>query len=212
MICSITAALVSLALLTSIVSAEEPTTCTYSTSSWNVKQKRSVEARTVSHAYSELADEEVDKATGCTVCSEDQMELSIPGIAPFKLCRKIAPDVEAALNDLIMKGFPVKSIKGYLVIKSRGEIDSKGNRTGFSNHSYGAAVDINRELNGLYDNCYSFGPSCRLVLGGRWQPETPGTNVDDGPSVKAMKGIGLKWGGQIAGRQKDFMHFSPTGY
>jgi len=30
--------------------------------------------------------------------------------------------------------------------------------------------------------------------------------------VKELVNSGLKWGGEIKGWQKDFMHFSPTGY
>ena len=95
---------------------------------------------------------------------------------------------------------------------TRGPTDAEGLRTAFSNHSFGVALDVNAELNGLYDRCPSFGPDCRLLLGGRWQPDAPGGLSADSAVVEALREAGLRWGGEIAGKQKDFMHFSPTGY
>ena len=95
---------------------------------------------------------------------------------------------------------------------TKGNIDSLGNRTQFSNHSFGVAIDINEEQNGLYDHCVSFGPACRLRRGGIWKPDQVGSLTPDSPIVEGLKGMGLKWGGQIEGDQKDFMHFSPSGY
>jgi hypothetical protein len=95
---------------------------------------------------------------------------------------------------------------------TRGDTDRHGNRTRYSNHAFGIALDINPEANGLYDRCPRFGPGCRLIKGGRWNPARPASLTADGPVVRALKNIGLRWGGQIEGRQKDFMHFSPTGY
>jgi hypothetical protein len=98
------------------------------------------------------------------------------------------------------------------VIKSRGAADGNGNRIGFSNHSFGTAIDINPEQNGLYDNCITFGPQCRLLRGGEWRPGTPGTLDKNGDIVTLFKQAGFQWGGEIVGKQKDFMHFSLTGY
>ncbi len=189
-----------------------PATCTYETQRWSVVLKQSVDARIVSHPYGELAPEEVDPVTGCTVCSEDQERVVVPPLEPFFLCYKIAPQVRAALEGLLRSGAPVFEVVGYHVIRSQGPVDGAGNRTGFSNHSYGTAVDINPELNGLYDHCLEFGAACRLIRGGEWRPGVRGTLERDGDIVRAFKSAGLRWGGEIAGRQKDFMHFSPTGY
>ncbi|HAR46373.1 MAG: hypothetical protein A2X56_01795 [Nitrospirae bacterium GWC2_57_13] len=189
-----------------------PAVCKYKVSRWNVPLKRSEGHQTVSHSYSRLAPDEIDSETGCTVCSEDQELIEVPPLEPFRLCWKIAPKVRAGLERLVRDGAPIFSVKGYVVIRSRGPLDADGNRTVFSNHSYGTALDINAQLNGLYDNCLEFGPWCRLVMGGPWEPSAPGALVPEGEIVRTFTSIGLKWGGEIEGRQKDFMHFSPTGY
>jgi hypothetical protein len=155
---------------------------------------------------------EIDKESGCTVCSEDQDVVDVPPIRKFSLCYKLAPLVRFVLKDLVAKGAPIHTIIGYHVTKSVGEADASGARTEFGNHSYGTAFDINPEQNGLYDNCVKFGPECRLVRGGPWKPGTPGTIEKDGVIVKKLDETGFVWGGEIEGKQKDFMHFSLTGY
>jgi hypothetical protein len=189
-----------------------PSACTYEMQIWNVNQKSSSDTRKVEHSYAELAANEQDAATGCTVCSEDQERISIPPLQPFSICFKLAPRVRSILGDMIRNGAPIHTVVGYHVIKSRGPIDGNGNRTEFSNHSFGTAIDINPELNGLYDTCISVGPECRLIRGGEWKPGTPGTLEQNSDIVTLFKQEGFKWGGEIAGKQKDFMHFSLTGY
>lgn len=189
-----------------------PRTCTYEESRWNVELRRSVGPLAVRHPYSETTAEEIDPATGCTVCREDQKQVSVPPLAPFLLCYTIAPMVQRTLETLVRRGEPLFTVQGYRVIRSRGPIDEQGNRTVFSNHSFGTALDINRDLNGLYDRCMQFGPECRLLLGGHWRPGVPGTLEQGGAMVRALTALGLRWGGVMQGRQKDFMHFSYTGY
>jgi len=189
-----------------------PESCTYELQLWNVIEKRSVTTKNVEHSYSELRPEELDPATGCTVCSEDQELISTPPLPPFSVCFKLAPSVRSILGDMVRRGALLRTVVGYHVIKSRGVIDKNGNRTGFSNHSFGTAIDLNSEQNGLYDNCISFGPECRLIRGGEWKPGVPGTLDKNSDIVKMFKQAGFQWGGEIAGKQKDFMHFSLTGY
>lgn len=189
-----------------------PQRCTYEVQSWSVALKKSVDRKTVSHPYSTMTSDEIDPVTGCTVCREDQEVISISPLNPFSVCYRIAPQVRGTLESLVRDGAPVFTIIGYHVLKSRGHVDGDGNRTGFSNHSFGTAIDINPELNGLYDSCLHFGSGCRLIRGGEWHPGVLGTLEHDSDIVKAFKAIGLRWGGEIAGGQKDFMHFSPTGY
>jgi hypothetical protein len=189
-----------------------PSTCTYEMQVWNVNLRNSTDTRRVRHAYDELIAAEIDESTGCTVCSEDQMTLNMPPLPAFSVCSKLAPQVRSLMNDLIRKGAAVRTVVGYHVIKSRGPVNGNGERTGFSNHSYGTAIDINPEQNGLYENCVIFGPQCRLLRGGEWKPGVPGTLERNSEIVSLFRQAGFKWGGEIAGKQKDFMHFSKTGY
>lgn len=129
------------------------------------------------------------------------------------MCKLIAPQVKGAFLELQRRGAQIKSVVAYRVGRSRGNIDSNGNRSGFSNHSYGVALDINAEHNGLYTQCERFGPHCVLSRGGVWQPgNDPYSLSSTSDIVRVFKANGLKWGGEIAGQQKDFMHFSPSGY
>jgi hypothetical protein len=204
------------------LAAERPTpsTCTYEARTWNVALGRSVSRQGVVHAYAALAPEERDPVTGCTVCREDQEILDIPPLAPFAVCHRLAPQVRAVLTTLVWQGQPIFRVDGYRVIRSRGPLDGNGNRTVFSNHAYGAALDLNPEQNGLYNRCPRLGPGCRLIRGGAWRPGTPGTPgmpgtpgtlEKDGVIVRAMREAGFHWGGEMEGDQKDFMHFSVTG-
>lgn len=189
-----------------------PSECTYEIQVWNVNLKKSIGPTKVRHPYSELAPEETDPLTGCTVCSEDQVRIDTQPLPSFSVCYKIAPRIRLVLEDLMRNGAPLFSVEGYRVIKSRGQLDPSGNRTEFSNHSFGTAIDINSEQNGLYDNCVTFGPECRLLRGGEWRPGTPGALEKSNEIVLSLQQEGFRWGGEIAGRQKDFMHFSLTGY
>lgn len=189
-----------------------PAECSYEMQVWNVHMKNSAGVTNIRHAYAELSPEEIDPATGCTVCSEDQAIVDVPSLHFFSICHRLAFRVRFVVQDLLRSGAPLHTVIGYRVIKSRGPVDGNGNRTVFSNHSFGTAIDINQEQNGLYDNCIEFGPQCRLNRGGEWKPGTPGTLERNDEIVSLFKRAGFQWGGEIAGKQKDFMHFSLTGY
>jgi len=192
------------------VSAQQ---CSYSTWSWNVHEKKAVDYRTVKKDFRELAPFERDPVSGCSVCEQDQLEIRLPNLKPFKICKHVATNVENNLRNLIKLGEPIKTVIGYRVGLTRGPLDAKGNRTQFSNHSFGVALDINPEHNGLYTNCFQFGPHCKKIRGGHWRPGIePMSLMRNSQIVQIFKRIGFKWGGEIEGRQKDFMHFSITGY
>lgn len=185
--------------------------CTYSTYKWNVHARKAVEKRKIVKPISELTAAEIDIQTGCTVCEEDQVTLTFAGLSPFKVCKLIAPTVREIITSLQNKHAPLLDIVGYRVGMSRGEIDGEGNRTGFSNHSYGVALDINTNQNGLYENCISFNSSCRLLKGGPWNSNEKFSLTNESVIVREFKRNKFKWGGEIFGQQKDFMHFSPSG-
>lgn len=186
-------------------------TCTYHTWEWNTLRKASENHRLVTKKYSELSEEERDERSGCTVCQEDQVSVHVRGAPRFRICRYVARRVEAAVRDIVRNQWPLEDIVGYRVGRSRGVTDLKGYRTIFSNHSYGTALDINPARNGLYVNCITFTPSCRLIRGGPWDPTQKGSITENSVVYRAFSAVGWKWGGKLKGRQKDFMHFSPTG-
>ena len=193
--------------------ADGPRTCSYDTYTWNINLKRAVDRRTVIHSYDALEKNEIDAQTGCSVCREDQRLIGLPPLKPFYICHVFASKVRRVLAELLEAGHPIVAVVGYRVGKTRGDADTDGNRTRFSNHSFGIALDINPDQNGLYDRCLEFGPSCRLIRGGPWRPgDIPGSLASDGAVVRAFKAAGFLWGGEIAGKQKDFMHVSPSGY
>ncbi|MGD8927283.1 MAG: M15 family metallopeptidase [Thioalkalispiraceae bacterium] len=178
-----------------------------------MKLKKAVAYRTISKDYQALTRKERDLATGCSVCQQDQVVIQLPNIRPFKFCKHLAKDLTTTLQQLLAQGAAINELIGYRVGMTRGRIDQQGNRTGFSNHSFGTAIDINPQQNGLYANCFQFGPQCKKLRGGDWRPGIdPFSLKHEGLIVKTLKRLGLKWGGEIQGRQKDFMHFSMTGY
>lgn len=78
--------------------------CSYDSYQWSTVEKRSVNHQHISHPYNQLQPEERDSLTGCTVCQEDQVKISLPGIKPFRVCKVIAPKIIRALGDLIQSG------------------------------------------------------------------------------------------------------------
>ena len=190
----------------------EQSMCSYTSYDWNTYTKASVNHRKISHLYSMNQPYEIHQATGCTVCEQDQIEISLPGVSGFKVCKFLAANIKTALSTATKNGAKIFLVTAYRVGMTKGDIDSTGIRTQFSNHSFGIAIDINAEQNGLYDHCIQFGPACRLIRGGAWQPDQVGSLTANSQLVIAFSQIGLKWGGKIQGQQKDFMHFSPNGY
>lgn len=186
--------------------------CSYQTWAWDTHSRKAVNHEVVHKPYSDISADEVDAYTGCSVCEQDQQEISVAPLKPFKMCWVLASQVEEALRHLLVTGEPITEVVGYRVGLTRGPVDAAGLRTRFSNHAFGIALDINPQANGLYENCVEFGESCRLIRGGEWFPGQPGSISADGAIVAGFDRIGLRWGGEISGRQKDFMHFSPDGY
>ena len=203
--------LLGLASLAARGSGGTTNTCTYETWVWDTRTKKSIDHQQVSKLREALTTEEMGSVEGCTVCLEDQEELHIPGSAPFRVCRKYAPQILRALRSSAQEGFQIRELVGYRVGKSKGALDASGRRTQFSNHSYGTAIDVNPALNGLYDHCVQFDPACHLLRGGRYVAGQSGTIDPRSPVYRLMTAAGFRWGGELKGQQKDFMHFSLSG-
>ncbi len=189
--------------------ASEP--CTYSDWRWDVSTGKAVDFRTVTTTKDRLSDEQFHPELPCSICREDMMAVRVGDLEPVLLCRVVAGAVEDAINRALDQGFPVNSLTGYRVGRTKGPLDNQGRRTQYSHHSFGLAIDINADQNGLYDRCVQFGPACRLRRGGHWNPSNPAAITPDSPIYKTMTSLGFKWGGELPGRQKDFMHFSLSG-
>jgi hypothetical protein len=157
--------------------------CSYSVWSWNVARRAAVEAHEVSKPRARLSAAERDPTTGCTVCREDQAWIGGKGLPRVQVCGLLAPGIERALREALARGARIDTLVGYRPSLTRGALDADGNRTGFSNHSFGIALDVNPAHNGLYDRCPSFGPSCRLREGGAWDPRHPAALSRDHPLV-----------------------------
>jgi len=198
-----------LSLFASNAFAED--SCTYSDWRWDTTIGQAVDFETVRTTKEKLSDEQRHAELNCTICSEDMITLKIADLEPFDVCHVIAPAIEEALYRALDEGFPIATITAYRVGRSKGPLDAQGRRTEYSHHSFGLAIDINAEANGLYGNCFEFGPDCRLRRGGHWDPENPASITPETPIYQAFRDIGFQWGGELYGRQKDFMHFSLSG-
>lgn len=209
-----------------IAAAEDPQAeCTYTTYSWNTKERKSGPKTKVKKTRGELAaDERSEDDPRCSICSEDQVkinpaELGWPKLPAFKICHVYADQMKTALKEIADSGsFKIKKISAYRVGRTRGKINAEGFRTQLSNHSYGTAIDINAKQNGLYGKCNVDDVNeesiqkCKLRVGGAWNPKRKKvTVVKDGVVYKAFAPF-WKWGGEIKGNTKDMMHFSITGY
>ncbi|MBU0505772.1 M15 family metallopeptidase [bacterium] len=185
-------------------------TCSYTYTVWNTAQKRTVMKQKITKLRSELTEAEKGPFN-CTICKEDQEIVTLDNDASMKLCRHVAEKIKGALNQVLKEGYDIQSLVGYRPSKSRGPVDAKGNRTQFSQHAFGVAVDVNQEFNGLYTNCQEWGPTCKLIKGGTYDPKKPLAITAKSPIIPAMEKAGLKWGGFRKDSLKDFMHFSPDG-
>ena len=185
--------------------------CRYRTWEWNTLTKQAQNHREVLKPYQALTEEEIDPHSACTICESDQHWVRIEGVPPFQICKHFSSAVEATLLRVIDSGFPIHSISAYRVGRTKGEVDGQGLRTRFSHHSFGTAIDINSGQNGLYSNCIFFGNDCQLLRGGPWYPDQPGAVTKESVVYQEFRNMEWKWGGELSGRQKDFMHFSLSG-
>ena len=140
---------------------------------------------------------------------QDQVERVLSNGLRFRACHRVADRLADALESALSEGAHITSVSGYRPIRSRGPVDGMGRRSELSDHAFGVALDINASHNGLYANCIVFGPECRLLRSGAWEPERSRESLTPtNPVVRMLGAAGWAWGGALEGRQKDFMHFS----
>jgi len=199
--------------------------CSYRLHNWNSIKRRAEAAPLVRKPCSQIQDDERDPLEPrCSVCRKDQVtidpaQLGIPGVKPFQICHVYREQVEDALRAIVESGeFEIKQIVGYRPGRTRGPIVN-GYRTLLSNHSFGTAIDINANRNGLYTNCppgqleRPGQGTCKLGIGGRWNPTAAPTQTITKDSIVYREFTKFwKWGGEIPGTTRDLMHFSISGY
>lgn len=187
---------------------EKSILCTYQYSIWNTYKKKSVLQEPKRMSRAELPDEFKD-STGCSICEEDQEEIKLSNGIEFHLCYKYAETVKEILEDALDDGYEIQSVTGYRPSMSRGPLTYDGFRTKFSDHSFGSAIDVNAQSNGLYYNCEQWNPKCTLRIGGVYKPHEDSLSLTlESRIVKDFKDKGFIWGGEVTGKMKDFMHFS----
>lgn len=186
-------------------------TCEYSYTVWNTRLRKSLGPIRVQKPYAQLTKQEKGPS-GCSPCEADQVDVTLMNGVQFRACRSYAESFKKVLNLALQKGKSIRTVVGYRPSISKGKEDAQGLRTEFSHHAFGTALDINEEANGLYGNCLSWHPGCRLIKGGVYSLSNPLSIRDKDELVTLFLGIGFQWGGKIQGVQKDFMHFSLDGY
>jgi hypothetical protein len=204
----------------------EPEICSYRTYNWSTEERRAVNRRTIEHSYADVTDDERSPADPrCTVCSEDQVAID-PSEFGFDheevwVCWAYADEIRTALSNIAgSEEFRLVELTGYRPGRTRGRVVD-GLRSEWSNHSFGTALDVNADYNGLYRSCdvdevtASNIDDCRLGVGGEWDPnDNPRRTVTRDSIVYSefIERVGWMWGGEIDGSTKDMMHFSPDGY
>jgi N-acetylmuramoyl-L-alanine amidase len=173
-----------------------PETCTY------------YDTKLIKKPYSKISGEEVHDS-GCTLCREDQESITIAG-QTIEVCWKYKELIEITLKKIVNSGFPIYDIRGFR------EGRTYNNNQDFGEHPYGVAIDINREYNGLYNDCKEWDPNeCKLHIAGKKNPkreeDIEGTITKNSAPYTAMAQINWKWGGDWTSSQKDYMHFSISG-
>lgn len=185
--------------------------CSFTDWAWHSEEERAVDYQDIRTTRDRLKPAQRHPTLHCSVCKEDQAEVTLSNGLNVSVCAILAEDIERALERSLASGFEVKSLSGYRVGRTRGPLDNSGLRTEYSNHSFGVAIDVNADANGLYDRCEVWGQSCRLRRGGHWDPNHPLSISRDKDIYHVFRAAGFQWGGELNGRQKDFMHFSLTG-
>jgi hypothetical protein len=133
----------------------------------------------------------------------------------------VADDLVRAFRDLYRARAPIEEMR----ITTRAELDAPptgdgndtgafncrpkaGQTSGFSQHAYGLAVDVDP-----FQNPYTNGPLVLPELASSYVDRTdvrPGMILPDGPAVRAFARIGWTWGGTWHSL-KDLQHFSLNG-
>jgi D-alanyl-D-alanine carboxypeptidase len=165
---------------------------------------------------------------GCPVAPEDLrlVRVSYRGfdgrahVGALVVHRRVARDVVVVFRTLYAAGFPIRRLTP--VSAYRGSDDASmaaDNSSGFncrravggsgwSEHAYGLAIDVNPVENPYVLNGRALPPTGRAYLDR--SRVRPGMAVGGGLLVRAFASVGWKWGGRWTGAP-DYQHFSVNG-
>jgi D-alanyl-D-alanine carboxypeptidase-like protein len=134
--------------------------------------------------------------------------------------RRVARDVVAVFRGLYLAGFPLRRMTPVSAFRGSDDASMAADNTsgfncrravggsGWSEHSYGTAIDVNP-----VENPYVLGGRVLPPAGRAYAVRTHvrgGMAVRGGVLVRAFGSIGWKWGGRWTG-SPDYQHFSLSG-
>jgi D-alanyl-D-alanine carboxypeptidase len=134
--------------------------------------------------------------------------------------RRVAHDVVAVFRELYLAGFPVRRMTPVAAFHGSDDASMAADNTsgfncrravggpGWSEHSYGTAIDVNPVENPYVLGGRVLPPAGRAYLGRTHVRR--GMAVRGGVLVRAFGSVGWKWGGRWSG-SPDYQHFSVSG-
>jgi hypothetical protein len=126
--------------------------------------------------------------------------------------RELAAEVSAIFAELALARFPIEKVRPVSHYDWSDDLSMADNNSSafnyrlavgkpkMSQHSWGRAVDINPRLNPYLRDDLVLPPDAT------YDPQVPGTIVEDGPVVHAFESRGWTWGGRWT-NLKDYHHF-----
>jgi D-alanyl-D-alanine carboxypeptidase len=134
--------------------------------------------------------------------------------------RRVARDVVTVFRRLYAAGFPIRRMRPVSAYRGSDDASMAADNTsgfncrravggsGWSEHAYGAAIDVNPVENPYVLNGDTLPPAGRRYLGR--SRVRPGMAISGGVLVRAFASVGWKWGGRWSG-SPDYQHFSLSG-
>lgn len=166
---------------------------------WDAPSHSNEQAAKVQEQYDRIAANPSDATASAEMVSVEipvwrlKNGQKVAGTAHVEVLSSLAEDVKAIFTEIYNgpEKFPIESVGGY---------NWRSNGLG-SNHSIGAAIDINPDANPQIDV-----DGVTVLTGKKWEPGTnPYSITRDSDVVKAFGNHGWRWGAGFS--RADLMHF-----
>jgi hypothetical protein len=143
-----------------------------------------------------------------------------PHVGVLVVNRRVARDVTTVFRRLYAARFPIRRITPISAFHGSDNASMAADNTsafncrravggsGWSEHAYGTAIDVNPVENPYMLNGRVLPPAGRRYL--NRSRVRPGMAVGSGVLVRAFASVGWKWGGRWTG-SPDYQHFSVSG-